>query len=73
MPTSSFDLAAVAGSPGIAPHANLDSERRFPSMFEPMHGSAFDIAGMGIAYPIGTSRSETLMLEHLVSRRPPRG
>ena len=56
--------AAVAGSLGIAPTANLDPERRFPSMFEPIHGSAFDIAGQGIANPIGTFWSATLMLEH---------
>jgi tartrate dehydrogenase/decarboxylase/D-malate dehydrogenase len=57
--------AALAGSPGIAPTANLDPERRFPSMFEPIHGSAFDIAGLGIANPIGTFWSAVLMLEHL--------
>ena len=57
--------AALAGSLGIAPTANLDPERRFPSMFEPIHGSAFDIAGQGIANPIGTFWSATLMLEHL--------
>src|SRR5262249_50514337 len=57
--------AALAGSLGIAPTANLDPERRFPSMFEPIHGSAFDIAGKGIANPIGTFWSATLMLEHL--------
>jgi tartrate dehydrogenase/decarboxylase/D-malate dehydrogenase len=53
MPTSSFDLAAaLAGSLGIAPTANLDPERRFPSMFEPIHGAALAIAGKGIANPI---------------------
>jgi len=57
--------AALAGSLGIAPTANLDPERRFPSMFEPIHGSAFDIAGKGIANPIGTFWSAVLMLEHL--------
>jgi tartrate dehydrogenase/decarboxylase/D-malate dehydrogenase len=57
--------AALAGSLGIAPTANLDPERRFPSMFEPIHGSAFDIAGQGIANPIGTFWSAVLMLEHL--------
>jgi tartrate dehydrogenase/decarboxylase / D-malate dehydrogenase len=56
--------AALAGSLGIAPTANLDPERRFPSMFEPIHGSAFDIAGKGIANPIGTFWSAVLMLEH---------
>jgi tartrate dehydrogenase/decarboxylase / D-malate dehydrogenase len=60
------DLAAApAGSLGIAPTANLDPERRFPSMFKPIHGSAFDIAGKGIANPIGTFCSAVLMLEHL--------
>ena len=57
--------AALAGSLGIAPTANLDPERRFPSMFEPIHGSAFDITGKGIANPLGTFWSATLMLEHL--------
>ena len=46
--------AALAGSLGIAPTANLNPERKFPSMFEPIHGSAFDIMGKGIANPIGT-------------------
>ncbi len=57
--------AALAGSLGLAPTANLDPERRFPSMFEPIHGSAFDITGKGIANPIGTFWSAALMLEHL--------
>ncbi len=57
--------AALAGSPGIAPTANLNPERTFPSMFEPIHGSAFDIMGKGIANPIGTFWSAVLMLEHL--------
>src|SRR6266568_1529072 len=57
--------AALAGSLGIAPTANVDPERRFPSMFEPIHGSAFDIAGKGIANPIGTFWTAVLMLEHL--------
>ena len=49
------DLAgALAGSLGVAPTANIDPERRFPSMFEPIHGSAFDIAGKGIANPVAT-------------------
>jgi tartrate dehydrogenase/decarboxylase / D-malate dehydrogenase len=60
--------AALAGSIGIAPTANLNPERTFPSMFEPIHGSAFDIAGKGIANPIGTFWSATLMLEHLGHR-----
>jgi tartrate dehydrogenase/decarboxylase/D-malate dehydrogenase len=57
--------AALAGSLGIAPTANLDPERRFPSMFEPIHGSAFDIASKGIANPIGAIWTAALMLEHL--------
>jgi tartrate dehydrogenase/decarboxylase/D-malate dehydrogenase len=57
--------AALAGSLGIAPTANLDPERRYPSMFEPIHGSAFDIMGKGVANPIGTFWSVVLMLEHL--------
>ncbi len=57
--------AALAGSLGIAPTANLNPERRFPSMFEPIHGSAFDIAGKGIANPIGSFWSGAMMLEHL--------
>ncbi|MEM1277853.1 MAG: tartrate dehydrogenase, partial [Pseudomonadota bacterium] len=57
--------AALSGSLGIAPTANLNPEREFPSMFEPIHGSAFDITGLGIANPIGTFWSEVMMLEHL--------
>jgi tartrate dehydrogenase/decarboxylase/D-malate dehydrogenase len=57
--------AALAGSLGIAPTANLNPERKFPSMFEPIHGSAFDITGKGIANPIGTFWSATMMVEHL--------
>ncbi|HEX4765307.1 MAG TPA: tartrate dehydrogenase [Lichenihabitans sp.] len=57
--------AALAGSIGIAPTANIDPERRFPSMFEPIHGSAFDIAGKGIANPIATFWSAAQMLTHL--------
>jgi tartrate dehydrogenase/decarboxylase/D-malate dehydrogenase len=57
--------AALAGSLGIAPTANLNPERKFPSMFEPIHGSAFDITGKGIANPIGTFWSASMMLEHL--------
>ena len=56
---------AVAGTIGIAPSANLNPERDFPSMFEPVHGSAPDIAGRGIANPIGQIWSGALMLEHL--------
>ena len=57
--------AALAGSLGIAPTANIDPERRFPSMFEPIHGSAFDIMGKGLANPVGTFWSIVMMLEHL--------
>lgn len=57
--------AALAGSLGIAPTANLNPERDFPSMFEPIHGSAFDIMGKGIANPIGTFWSAVMLLEHL--------
>jgi tartrate dehydrogenase/decarboxylase/D-malate dehydrogenase len=57
--------AALAGSLGIAPTANLNPERNFPSMFEPIHGSAFDIMGKGIANPIGTFWSCVMLLEHL--------
>lgn len=57
--------AALAGSLGIAPTANLDPEKRFPSMFEPIHGAAFDITGKGIANPIGALWTAALMLEHL--------
>jgi tartrate dehydrogenase/decarboxylase/D-malate dehydrogenase len=60
--------AALAGSLGIAPTANLDPERRYPSMFEPIHGSAFDIMGKGLANPIGTFWSVVMMLEHLGER-----
>ena len=57
--------AALAGSLGIAPTANLDPERRYPSMFEPIHGSAFDIMGKGLANPVGTFWSVVMLLEHL--------
>ncbi len=55
--------AALAGSLGIAPTGNIDPERRYPSMFEPIHGSAFDIMGKGLANPIGTFWSVVMMLE----------
>jgi len=58
---------AVAGGIGIAPSANLNPERKFPSMFEPVHGSAPDIAGRNIANPIGTIWSVALMLDHFGS------
>src|SRR5260370_33794247 len=56
---------AVAGSIGIAPSGNLNPERKFPSMLEPVHGSAPDIAGKGIANPIGQIWSGAMMLQHL--------
>ncbi len=63
---------AIAGSLGIAPSANLNPERNFPSMFEPVHGSAPDIAGKGIANPIGQIWSGAMMLEHLGYPEPAR-
>ncbi len=57
--------AALTGSLGIAPTANLNPERKFPSMFEPIHGSAFDITGKGVANPIATFWTASMMLEHL--------
>jgi tartrate dehydrogenase/decarboxylase/D-malate dehydrogenase len=57
--------AALSGSLGIAPTANLNPERKFPSMFEPIHGSAFDITGKSIANPIATFWTASMMLEHL--------
>jgi tartrate dehydrogenase/decarboxylase/D-malate dehydrogenase len=57
--------AALAGSIGIAPTANINPERTAPSMFEPIHGSAFDITGKGIANPVGTFWTAVMMLEHL--------
>lgn len=57
--------AAIAGSIGVAPSANLDPERRYPSLFEPVHGSAPDIAGTGVANPIGAMWAAAMMLDHL--------
>ncbi|TMJ76472.1 MAG: tartrate dehydrogenase [Alphaproteobacteria bacterium] len=57
--------SAISGSLGIAPGANINPERTAPSMFEPIHGSAPDIAGKGIANPIGQIWSGAMMLEHL--------
>jgi len=57
--------AALSGSLGIAPTANLNPERKFPSMFEPIHGSAFDITGKGVANPVATFWTAAMMLEHL--------
>ena len=56
---------ACTGTIGIAPSGNIDPERRFPSVFEPVHGSAPDIAGQGVANPIGQIWSGAMMLEHL--------
>ena len=57
--------AALAGSLGIAPTGNVDPQRRNPSMFEPIHGSAFDITGKGIANPVASFWTAAMMLEHL--------
>ena len=57
--------AALAGSLGIAPTGNVDPQRRFPSMFEPIHGSAFDITGKGIANPVASFWTASMMLDHL--------
>ncbi|WP_374664029.1 tartrate dehydrogenase [Ramlibacter sp.] len=62
--------AALAGSLGIAPTGNIDPERRYPSMFEPIHGSAFDIMGQGLANPVGTFWSCVMLLEHLGLAEP---
>lgn len=60
--------AALAGSIGVAPTANLNPERDAPSMFEPIHGSAFDITGKGIANPVATFWTAAMMLDHLGER-----
>jgi tartrate dehydrogenase/decarboxylase/D-malate dehydrogenase len=60
--------SAISGSLGIAPGANINPERKHPSMFEPIHGSAPDIAGKGIANPIGAIWAGALMLDHLGRR-----
>jgi tartrate dehydrogenase/decarboxylase / D-malate dehydrogenase len=60
--------SAISGSLGIAPGANINPERTYPSMFEPIHGSAPDIAGRGVANPIGAMWAGALMLEHLGRR-----
>src|SRR5205807_1915886 len=60
------DLSAIiTGSIGLAASANLDPSRRYPSMFEPVHGSAPDIAGRGIVNPLATILSTSMMLDHL--------
>src|SRR5262249_60233243 len=56
---------ARTGTIGIAPAGNINPERKFPSLFEPVHGSAPDIAGQGIANPVGQIWSGAMMLEHL--------
>jgi len=61
--------AALAGSLGIAPTANINPERETPSMFEPIHGSAFDITGKGVANPVATFWTAAMMLEHLGEKR----
>src|SRR5882757_5224575 len=64
------DISAIlVGSMGLAPSANLDPSRRFPSMFEPVHGSAPDIAGKGIVNPLATIFSAAQMLAHLGMER----
>ncbi len=60
--------AALSGSLGIAATANLRPERDYPSMFEPIHGSAFDLVGKGIANPIGALWTASMMLDHLGAR-----
>jgi tartrate dehydrogenase/decarboxylase/D-malate dehydrogenase len=59
---------ACTGTIGIAPSANINPERSFPSLFEPVHGSAPDIAGKGIANPVGQIWCASMMLEHLGER-----
>ena len=76
------DIAAVVtGSMGLAPSANINPERRFPSMFEPVHGAAFDITGQSKANPLATIFAVAMMLDHFGEtdrrgsgqrRRPPR-
>ena len=55
----------ITGSMGLAPSANINPEGTYPSMFEPVHGAAFDITGKGIANPLGTILASAMMLEHL--------
>ena len=61
--------AALAGSIGIAPTANINPEGRYPSMFEPIHGSAFDITGKGVANPVATFWTAAMMLDHLGEKK----
>ena len=74
-PTFFRDIAAVVtGSMGLAPSANINPERRFPSMFEPVHGAAFDIVGKGLANPLATILAVAMMLETpRRTRGPPTG
>ena len=65
-------VAAVAGSIGVAPSANLNPPRDFPSLFEPVHGSAPDIAGRGVANPVGQLWAGAMMLDHLGEARASR-
>jgi tartrate dehydrogenase/decarboxylase/D-malate dehydrogenase len=60
--------SAISGSLGIAPSGNINPERTTPSMFEPIHGSAPDIAGKGIANPVGAIWAGAMMLDHLGER-----
>jgi len=60
--------SAISGSLGIAPGANINPERTYPSMFEPIHGSAPDIMGKGVANPIGAIWAGAMMLDHLGHR-----
>ena len=62
--------AALTGSLGVAPTANLNPARTYPSMFEPIHGSGFDIAGQGIANPVGAFWTAALLLDHLGEAEP---
>jgi tartrate dehydrogenase/decarboxylase/D-malate dehydrogenase len=64
---------ACTGTIGIAPSGNINPERKFPSLFEPVHGSAPDIAGQGIANPIGQVWAAAMMLEHLGQPKAARG
>jgi len=57
--------AAITGSLGVAPSANLNPERDYPSLFEPVHGSAPDIAGQGVANPVAAIWAAAMMLDHL--------
>jgi tartrate dehydrogenase/decarboxylase/D-malate dehydrogenase len=62
--------AAICGSMGLAPSGNINPEREYPSMFEPVHGSAPDIVGKGIANPVAQIESGAMMMEHLGEKAP---